>query len=279
MLSASSLTTLEPSMASLPSLPSSNRRTLLGSTSVTTAASSHTDVFGHGTAPPRSNGRLQVFVDGTVEIDTAKPEPATPWPDIGTRSSRIKENTQASIKPDGIRIKQAGRSIRMAEAAGRTKTSILSVFRDPDPFEEAQTSLKAKAPEFSSAGATRNLISASLSRNSSFEPFRDETVSTFFALNWHNDRRMMQILIRSLRRRSMQLQRIWRPLLPFQRVMSWKYCDIIPSKIMALFRLKIRTNTKAYYFEVYLTSCVLKLYIFFNIYASMCLNMIVKLLA
>lgn len=184
MLSTSSLSSI-PSESSTPSstITSSNRRTVLSTTGSSSVL--HTDVFGSTTTnPPRPNGRLQVFVDDAPGSATTTDdvETTTPWPDIGTRKTRIKENTQSSSKPDGVKIKQAGKSKRIAEASGKSKSSTLAIFRDPDPAETAQTPARGSSSSgfvaFKDAPAPAATPAAF--KAPAFQPFRDDIVSGFF---------------------------------------------------------------------------------------------------
>ncbi|KAF4564557.1 Mitotic spindle checkpoint component mad3 [Pleurotus pulmonarius] len=62
----------------------------------------------------RPNGRLQVFVDPTDEAPEAAEGNA--WSDLGTRKTRVKENVRETQKMGGTKIKQAGKTQRMAVA-------------------------------------------------------------------------------------------------------------------------------------------------------------------
>ncbi|OCH86495.1 hypothetical protein OBBRIDRAFT_783126 [Obba rivulosa] len=80
-------------------------------------------------AVPRPNARMQVFVDpsGSAENDPSEP---SPWPELGTRKSRIKENIPEVSKAAGTTLRQAGRTQRAVSGAGSSR---IAVFRDPEP--------------------------------------------------------------------------------------------------------------------------------------------------
>ncbi|KAH9855355.1 Mad3/BUB1 homology region 1-domain-containing protein [Lenzites betulinus] len=89
------------------------------------------DVFS-APAAPRPNGRMPIFVDpsGDVENDPDQATNPTPWPELGTRKTRVKENTVEVSKAAGSTLRQAGRSKRAPSG------SKIAVFRDPAPDEE-----------------------------------------------------------------------------------------------------------------------------------------------
>lgn len=92
------------------------------------------DVFS-APAPTRPNGRMPVFVDpsGDVENDPNHASGPSPWPELGTRKTRVKENTMEVSKAAGTRLRGAGRSTRAPSG------SSIAVFRDPGP-DDAGTS-------------------------------------------------------------------------------------------------------------------------------------------
>ncbi|RPD61278.1 hypothetical protein L227DRAFT_524419 [Lentinus tigrinus ALCF2SS1-6] len=91
------------------------------------------DVFS-APAAPRPNGRMPIFVDpsGDVENDPDAAANPSPWPELGTRKSRIKENTMEVSKAAGTTLRNAGRSKRTASSSSK-----IAVFRDPGPSEDA----------------------------------------------------------------------------------------------------------------------------------------------
>lgn len=118
-----------PAPAPAPA-PSTTKRTVLGS-SKTPSSSSHDDPFTVApSSAPRPNGRLQVFVDpsGAASQGNAEDDP-TPYPDVGTRKTRVKENVPETKKAGGTTLKQAGKSKRVASGSGPSK---IAVFRDGD---------------------------------------------------------------------------------------------------------------------------------------------------
>ncbi|TFL01630.1 Mad3/BUB1 homology region 1-domain-containing protein [Pterulicium gracile] len=75
-----------------------------------------------------SNSRMQIFVDpaGTAGDSNA-------YPELGTRKTRVKENTRETGKLGGTTIKQAGKTKRIASASGAS-SSKMAIFRDtPEP--------------------------------------------------------------------------------------------------------------------------------------------------
>ena len=145
---------LPEALASDP-VPPPTIRTVLGDSA---PASSFT-----ATQPPRrnppsvSNGRLQVFVDPSNS--DAPPEIQTnPWPELGVRKVRVKENVPEVKKMSGTTIKQPGRSARIATgtASGSRTASQIVPYRDPDlpkskkippPSMVTQRSKKTVAPK------------------------------------------------------------------------------------------------------------------------------------
>ncbi|KAI0763095.1 Mad3/BUB1 homology region 1-domain-containing protein [Trametes elegans] len=107
---------------------SSSTRTSSSRSGSTRAQSSITneDVFAAPSAP-RPNGRLPIFIDpsGDTENDPEQATNPSPWPELGTRKARIKENTMEVSKAAGSTLRQAGRSKRAPSG------SKITVFRDP----------------------------------------------------------------------------------------------------------------------------------------------------
>ncbi|OSD01500.1 hypothetical protein PYCCODRAFT_1391937 [Trametes coccinea BRFM310] len=116
----------EPSASSSSSSTSRTRSSRAGSTRNPPVSE---DVFA-APAAPRPNGRVPVFVDpsGDAENDPDQATNPTPWPELGTRKSRIKENTVEVSKAAGSTLRQAGKK-RVASG------SKIAVFRDPGPEE------------------------------------------------------------------------------------------------------------------------------------------------
>lgn len=109
------------------------KRTVFG----TTRTSTHDDVFTVPTTTTRAppNARLQVFVDPSPSPSSiAGDDEPTPYPDIGTRKTRIKENVPEVKKAGGTTLRQAGKMKRVASAsaAGGAPASRIAVFRDPE---------------------------------------------------------------------------------------------------------------------------------------------------
>lgn len=161
MMSARPLHSQEPSVVN-PAIVS--QRTVLG----TTASSSGSSQGLQQRRPPggpapagrtASNGRMQIFVDPSGEASRAA---GNAWDELGTRKERSKENVPESKQMSGSRIKQVGKSKRIASASSGSK---ITVFVDPSPAEESGPSESPVAPA-----------------TPTFTPYRDEEVSTL--LNW-----------------------------------------------------------------------------------------------
>lgn len=143
--------------------PSSSR-----TTRSTRAPSVSEDVFS-APASQRANARMPVFVDpsGDAENDPDQATNPTPWPELGTRKTRIKENTVEVSKAAGTTLRQASRGARAPSG------SRIAVFRDsaaddtaampPPPVpaprkEKTRTASKSSIPVFrddDSAGSSK----------------------------------------------------------------------------------------------------------------------------
>ena len=145
-----------------PPASSSSRSRTTRSTSGR-APSISEDVFS-APAPPRPNGRMPVFVDpsGDAENDPNQATNPTPWPELGTRKSRIKENTVEVSKAAGTTMR-AGRSSRAPS------TSKITVFRDPNPEDAYGASSSMPPPPVPPAKKKSRTAS-----KSSISIFRDE---------------------------------------------------------------------------------------------------------
>ncbi|KAI0366842.1 hypothetical protein BV20DRAFT_1025640 [Pilatotrama ljubarskyi] len=205
-LPASSSSSASPSesAASTPSTTATRRRPLgepaAPSTSSSRTRSSRTgsirtpsineDVFA-APAAPRPNGRMHIFVDpsGDAENDPDQATNPTPWPELGTRKARIKENTVEVSKASGSTLRQAGRTKRTASGPK------IAVFRDPAPEEEAEGSMppppvppsktekgksasKSAIPIFRDEAEDSGKPEPSVPPTPKFVPFRDEEPGT-----------------------------------------------------------------------------------------------------
>ena len=110
----------------------SSSRTRSSRSGSTRSPSVSEDVFS-APAPARPNGRMPIFMDpsGDVENDPDAAANPSPWPELGTRKSRIKENTMEVSKAAGTTLRGAGRSKRTASSSSK-----IAVFRDPGPSED-----------------------------------------------------------------------------------------------------------------------------------------------
>lgn len=167
----------------VPTVSTSKKRTVLGS-SRAPSSTSHDDVF---TAPSssssRSNGRLQIFVDPTGE--TPQDEGSTPYPDIGTRKTRVKENVPDAKKVGGTTIKQAGKAKRAASGGSK-----IAVFRDEDgstdmPPPPVPGAFKTPA-KVTQSGIVPFKDEAPSTPSVAFTPFRDEVSIFSFGYLYHS---------------------------------------------------------------------------------------------
>ncbi|KAI0642678.1 Mad3/BUB1 homology region 1-domain-containing protein [Trametes meyenii] len=168
-----------------PSSSSSSSRTRSSRAGSTRTPSISQDVFSTP-AVPRPNGRMPIFVDpsGDAENDPEQATNPTPWPELGTRKSRIKENTVEVSKAAGSTLRQAGKSRRAPSG------SKIAVFRDPGPDEDAAVMPPPPVPTAKKEkGRTASKSSISIFRDEDeqadkpepsvpstpkFVPFRDE---------------------------------------------------------------------------------------------------------
>ncbi|THV00708.1 hypothetical protein K435DRAFT_827923 [Dendrothele bispora CBS 962.96] len=109
-----------------------------------------------------SNAPIPVFVDPTGEASRDSEIGTNAWPDLGTRKTRIKENVPETKKLAGTKLKQAGKSKRLASASSSSGPSFVP-YVDPGPDDMPPPPVTKKAKEASST-----------SSKSSFVPFVDE---------------------------------------------------------------------------------------------------------
>ncbi|OSX61004.1 hypothetical protein POSPLADRAFT_1147111 [Postia placenta MAD-698-R-SB12] len=170
---AAATTTPEPAAPSASS-SSSTRRALAEASSSSSSSSSRTRASRTGSARtpgqlatpspapsvPRPNGRMQVFVDPSGADAENDPSAAAPWPELGTRKSRVKENVPEVRKAAGTTLRTAGRSSRAASG------SRIPVYRDPEPGAAAEMP-PPPVPSLASAPAPA-------AKKSALVVFRDE---------------------------------------------------------------------------------------------------------
>lgn len=172
---AATTTTPEPAAPSASS-SSSTRRALAEAPSSSSSSRTRASRTGSARTPgqlatpspapsaPRPNGRMQVFVDPSGADAENDPSAAAPWPELGTRKSRVKENVPEVRKAAGTTLRAAGRSSRAATAAA--SGSRIPVYRDPEPGAAAEM---PPPPVPSPAAAA-----ASAAKKSALVVFRDE---------------------------------------------------------------------------------------------------------
>ncbi|KAF8893167.1 Mad3/BUB1 homology region 1-domain-containing protein [Gymnopilus junonius] len=165
--------------AEQPAASTSQRRQALGVVaSSDTAPSSHLPSSSRTTStstsriPSSSNSRIQVFVDSTGS-EASEGAAMNEWNDLGTRKTRVKENIPEVKTMAGSKLKQPGRSKRIASSSGSGAAdsgsrSKIVIFRDPEPEDLPPPPARAAKKESSlktSAGASSHF----------FTPYRDES--------------------------------------------------------------------------------------------------------
>lgn len=143
------------------------------------------DVF----TAPQPNARLQIFVDPTGEA--AQQAAGNDWPDLGTRTSRTKENMAKVHKMDAGPLPGSRRSQRSVSGPARG----IVPFRDPPtrgsfvPFRDEDDTAAMPPPDASSKriafspGIEPFRGQASLSTPKAvFTPYKDEVCCTHDAL-------------------------------------------------------------------------------------------------
>lgn len=132
---------------------------------------------------------MPIFVDpsGDAENDPDQATNPTPWPELGTRKTRIKENTMEASKA-------AGTTLRQARSKRAPSGSKIAVFRDPAPDEEVSEEMPpppvpaAKKEKGKAAGKSSIAVFRDEEEDASkpepavpatpkFVPFKDEEVS------------------------------------------------------------------------------------------------------
>ncbi|KIY72691.1 hypothetical protein CYLTODRAFT_417698 [Cylindrobasidium torrendii FP15055 ss-10] len=90
--------------------------------------------------PSGPNAPVPVFVDPSGSRSRSALPEQNQWPDIGTRKTRVKENTPQTKSMAGSKLKQKTRTASGSGASG----SRIMPFRDPEPTPAAPTAPKAK---------------------------------------------------------------------------------------------------------------------------------------
>lgn len=122
---------------------------------------------------PRPNARPQVFVDPDgSEGRAAQVEEAVSFPDVGTRKTRVKENTKEVSKMAGTTLKQAGKSKRVGPSETAPK---FTPFRDPGPDENPNEPESMPPPPVpvNPLRSQDGVVPQTPSRRAAFVPFRD----------------------------------------------------------------------------------------------------------
>lgn len=171
--------------ATIPSQPAASvlpRRTALGVTSSFSAASisqapsssSQADASGSRREPRLgTNARLQIFVDPSGAESAGVTDSVTPYPDIGTRKSRVKENIPEVSKAAGSTLKQAGRTRRIASGSNSgTIVSKIVPFRDPGPDLDVEEKA-VMAPPPVPMSRQKDAAPKTPTRTSAIIPFHD----------------------------------------------------------------------------------------------------------
>ncbi|KAI0918641.1 hypothetical protein AcW1_009524 [Taiwanofungus camphoratus] len=194
-VSSSTSTTRRSVLAEAPPAPSSLGRPRTARSGPTRNPSLNEDVFSapssssSSTNPSRPNARLHIFVDPSGDAENDPSTSTTPWPELGTRKSRIKENIPEVKKAAGTTLRQAGRAQRAASTVSAPR---IAVYRDPEPGQAVETEMppppvpmvkkseKAKSAVvvFRDDGADNDDRSPTLPSTPKFVPFRDEEPAT-----------------------------------------------------------------------------------------------------
>ncbi|PPR00331.1 hypothetical protein CVT24_004614 [Panaeolus cyanescens] len=103
--------------------------------------------------PAVPNGRMQIFVDPTG--DEGEAGEGSAWDDLGTRKTRIKENTKDSKKMEGSTVKQAGKTRRLASATTGASSSKIVPFMDPEPEAAIPTASSSRSAASSGTGVRK----------------------------------------------------------------------------------------------------------------------------
>ena len=135
MSSASTSSSASPSPAT-----TTTKRTVLGTTRRTPSTTPTSTTI--TTQTPAQNARLQIYVDPSptsasflTPQTTDQTQEKTPYPDLGTRKTRIKENVPEVKKVGGSTMKLGGKRVVSAGgsgSAGGAGGSKIVVFRDED---------------------------------------------------------------------------------------------------------------------------------------------------
>ncbi|KII87875.1 hypothetical protein PLICRDRAFT_125133 [Plicaturopsis crispa FD-325 SS-3] len=176
MMSSAPLPTPAPVAASTAA---ATRRAVLGTTSSSTPPPSSSSSQGARSPPsatpspsiPQSNSRLQIFVDPLGAEAQDAESSATPWADIGTRKTRVKENVPEVKKLGGTTLRQAGRAKRVASGSGGA--SRIVPFRDPEPGD-GDVMPPPPVPKKSTVVPFRDEPAPEPPATPKFTPFRDE---------------------------------------------------------------------------------------------------------
>ena len=169
-----------------PSAPTTSQRRALASTSTTRTRSgrsgstrnapsptNNTDVFSAPSDAPRPNGRIPVFVDPTGA--EAEPAEAAPWPELGTRKARVKENIPEVRKAAGTTLRQPRSARTGSTSAGASR---IPVYRDPEPSSDGKKGKGAIAvfrdEDAPAEGSGAGSVPRKEKGKSSIAVFRDE---------------------------------------------------------------------------------------------------------
>lgn len=177
---ASTSTTTRRKVLGETASSSSSRSTRTTRSASAQSNSSATPPIASSSSSARPNARLQIFVDpsGTSENQDPADSP-TPWPELGTRKERVKENLREVSKAGGTTLKQS--------KAQASTTSKIAVFRDPEPESEPPAidmppppmpaaKVKSSISVFRDEDPAPEAPEAAVPSTPKFVPFRDEEV-------------------------------------------------------------------------------------------------------
>jgi hypothetical protein len=165
-----------PQLASRPSTSSNHepmaRRAPLAST-VTPSTGNPSSTSTLPSAPSAAS-RLQIFVDPEGSAGTGNA-----YPELGSRKTRVKENTKETGKLGGTTIKQAGKSKRIASSSSAS-SSKMAIYCDPTPPASSSTSaVDSPKPTTSPPTTFTPFVDTPKSpQGAKFVPFRDESAES-----------------------------------------------------------------------------------------------------
>ncbi|KAJ3475493.1 hypothetical protein NLI96_g11804 [Meripilus lineatus] len=142
---------------------------------------------------------MQIFVDPSDSSSHSTPTPPAPWPELGTRKSRIKENVRETSKMAGSTLKQSSRAHKSSSSTSTssgTRGAKMEIFRDPIPEDmppppapsvkkhkagtasASKSSISVFRDEEPSVGSSKSSETPQVPSTPKFTPYRDADVRT-----------------------------------------------------------------------------------------------------